>query len=236
MSPRLGPNSPTDGCDYCRLRMVDDTDEQSVAPSATTGSRARKSQLTTEHLLEAAVAVFGERGFEKARVSDIARRCGLSSGAAFSRWPTKEDLFCASVEFVSSRQYVLSVAETDVSMSDMVAALGERLLGAEGAPHRDLMLEARAIARRNPELRHRLSEAFGSEVGAVERVISEGQREGMVDGQVGVGALVLLSQALDVGTHLVMSTNPDGAPEVTSAEWNELIRRMIAAVQPSAAE
>lgn len=212
--------------------MADVTDEQ-PAVHAKSGSRARRAQLTTERLLEAAVRVFGERGFEKARVSDVARQCDLTSGAVFARWPTKEDLFCAAVEFASSRQYVLSVSEAEASAKDVLTTLGERLLETEGAPHRSLLLEARAIARRTPELRSRLSEVFGAEVGAVESVIADGQRDGIVDGDVGIGALALLSQALNVGTHLVMSTNPDGAPEVTRAEWNELIRRMINAMQPS---
>ena len=45
----------------------------------------RKSERATEQLLDAATAVFGERGFEAATVSEVARRCGMTSGAVYAR-------------------------------------------------------------------------------------------------------------------------------------------------------
>ena len=43
---------------------------------------------------------FVEHGFDAARVSAIARRAGLTSGAVYARWPTKSDVMAAALDYV----------------------------------------------------------------------------------------------------------------------------------------
>src|SRR4051812_16515121 len=43
--------------------------------------------------LDAALAVFGERGLATARLDDIAKRAGLSKGTIYLYFPNKEELF-----------------------------------------------------------------------------------------------------------------------------------------------
>lgn len=172
-------------------------------------------------------------GFEKARIADVARRCGLSSGTVYSRWPTKEDLFCAAVEFISPKRFALSIARSDTSAADKVAALGECLLAHENASHRALMLEARIIARRNAELRHRLGAVFREEAEAFAQIVVEGQAGGEVDEKVDPTAAVLFRQALDLGTFLAMTTSPDDYALLNDKQWNQFIAHMIGALRPA---
>src|SRR6476646_1527267 len=44
-------------------------------------------------ILDAALAVFGERGLAGARLDDIARRAGVSKGTIYLYFPNKEELF-----------------------------------------------------------------------------------------------------------------------------------------------
>lgn len=44
---------------------------------------------TTRRLLDAAAQAFVEHGYERAAVSDIARRAGVTTGAVYPRWPRK---------------------------------------------------------------------------------------------------------------------------------------------------
>ncbi len=46
-----------------------------------------------KQILEAALAVFAERGLSAARLEDIARRAGLSKGTIYLYFPNKEELF-----------------------------------------------------------------------------------------------------------------------------------------------
>ena len=58
--------------------------------------RRRKDDRPGE-IIAAALAVFAEKGFASARLDDIARRAGLSKGALYLYFETKEDLFTAVV-------------------------------------------------------------------------------------------------------------------------------------------
>ncbi|WP_339742663.1 TetR/AcrR family transcriptional regulator [uncultured Maricaulis sp.] len=61
-------------------------------------SHRRRPEARPEEILEAALAVFVEQGFATARVEDIARRAGLSKGALYLYFPSKEAMLNALVE------------------------------------------------------------------------------------------------------------------------------------------
>jgi len=50
-------------------------------------------------ILEAAIAVFGERGLQVTTIKDIAAGAGISSGSLYTYFSDKDDLFRAAVEF-----------------------------------------------------------------------------------------------------------------------------------------
>ncbi|MDB5497059.1 MAG: transcriptional regulator, TetR family, partial [Phenylobacterium sp.] len=58
--------------------------------------RRRKANRPGE-IVDAAMAVFAERGFAAARLDEIARRAGVSKGALYLYFETKEDIFRAVV-------------------------------------------------------------------------------------------------------------------------------------------
>jgi len=58
--------------------------------------RRRKADRPAE-IVEAALAVFAEKGFAAARLDQIARRAGVSKGALYLYFATKEELFRAVV-------------------------------------------------------------------------------------------------------------------------------------------
>lgn len=59
--------------------------------------RRRKADRPGE-IVDAALAVFAEKGFAAARLDEIAARAGVSKGALYLYFETKEDLFRAVVE------------------------------------------------------------------------------------------------------------------------------------------
>ncbi len=56
------------------------------------GPRSRRGAETRARLVVAAKAVFEEKGFHEARVSDIAQRTGVSHGAFYHYFDSKEDI------------------------------------------------------------------------------------------------------------------------------------------------
>jgi AcrR family transcriptional regulator len=58
----------------------------------------RRKDARPVEIVTAALAVFAEKGFAAARTEDIAARAGISKGALYLYFPTKEDLFSAVVK------------------------------------------------------------------------------------------------------------------------------------------
>lgn len=63
-------------------------------------SEERKFQI-----LNAAEEVFAEKGFEKARMEDIAKETGLSKGAIYLYFESKNDLIIAILDRLFNREY-----------------------------------------------------------------------------------------------------------------------------------
>jgi AcrR family transcriptional regulator len=72
--------------------------------------RRRRKEARPDEIVEAARAVFVERGFAAAKVDEIARRAGASKGTVYLYFPTKEALFEAVM-----RVNVLSVIEASAA-------------------------------------------------------------------------------------------------------------------------
>lgn len=58
----------------------------------------RRSDARPDEILDAALAVFGERGFEAARMDDIAARAGVSKGAIYLYFDSKEAVLKGLIE------------------------------------------------------------------------------------------------------------------------------------------
>lgn len=62
------------------------------APSAKTGSRAAKKAAQPEKILAAALEAFGEKGFSGTRMEDVAAKAGITKGAIYLYFPSKQAL------------------------------------------------------------------------------------------------------------------------------------------------
>ncbi|MGZ6265714.1 MAG: TetR/AcrR family transcriptional regulator [Candidatus Limnocylindrales bacterium] len=59
--------------------------------------RERKNQ-TRERLIDAAIRVFAERGYQSATLDEVAAAAGFTKGAVYSNFASKEELFVALIE------------------------------------------------------------------------------------------------------------------------------------------
>ena len=58
----------------------------------------QRSQETRERILDAALRVFAERGYDGASVTQICEQAGVSKGALYHHYPTKQTVFLALLE------------------------------------------------------------------------------------------------------------------------------------------
>jgi len=61
-----------------------------------------KGEATREHILETALKLFRKRGFERTTMREIAQAAGLSLGAAYHYFPSKEALVGAYYEWMQA--------------------------------------------------------------------------------------------------------------------------------------
>jgi len=97
--------------------------------------RRRKADRPAE-ILGAAMAVFAERGFAAARLDEIASRAGVSKGALYLYFETKEELFRAVVEqaIAPNIQAIRGViAAHPGPFSDLLRLFAERVAQVIGA-------------------------------------------------------------------------------------------------------
>lgn len=124
-------------------------------------TRQKRSLTTLQQLLRAARAVFAQRGFEHARLEDIAAHAGKTRGAFYAHFKNKEDVFFAIFEEDLDRQWTvfrpilmeLSQAEQRI---DALAAFLYKL--GKDKERTLLQQEFRVYAIRHPRRRKRLAD------------------------------------------------------------------------------
>ncbi len=195
----------------------------------------RDTREVRERILDSAARVFGEQGYEGARVADVARRCGMSTGAIYSRWLTKQELFLAAVERRGAHNTLSVSTRADLSVPEKLALLGGGLLSADQDDEaRNLLLEACVIARRDSSLKADIARALDVEASVLTEVIAHGKASGEIDETLSTEAIVLACQSLSLGVRLAAAAEPRSGGQPTSEEWNQLLARFIGSIAPPA--
>lgn len=90
-------------------------------------AREARTGVYRQHILDAAERVFAERGYETAKVAEIAGLCGLSMGTIYAIFPGKAELYAALLD--ARGQELLGLARAvgarDLSPREALLALAE---------------------------------------------------------------------------------------------------------------
>ena len=182
--------------------------------------------------MNSATTVFGERGFESATVSDIARRCGLTTGAIYARWPTKRELFAAVIEHTSAKRMLLLIKDAEATTAEKLTMLGATLFISTRDDTRNLWIEACVSASRDPSLLPTVAECQEAEAGDLAEIVAEGRASGVIDPSLSTDAVVFLCQSLSLGTYLAMRVQAEDRGHPTNDDWSEIVARLIRAIGP----
>ncbi|ALL13152.1 TetR/AcrR family transcriptional regulator [Caulobacter henricii] len=138
-----------------------------------------------EEILAAALEVFAERGFAAARVEEVARRAGVSKGAVYLYFETKEALFRAVVtqSIAPNLNQVIGLTAVEVPFESTVRAVFTMISQRMASDWRMSGVIKLVIAesRNQPELARIWHEAMiAPALGLASRLIEAGQRQGAV--------------------------------------------------------
>jgi AcrR family transcriptional regulator len=134
-----------------------------MAPVSRTPQHERRAR-TRAALLRAAGRVFAEHGYHQATLEAVAAGAGVSKGALFHYFPSKEQLFLALLEDLLAagiRDIDAVVAERGSESRDLGAAVETFLRRINSDPRwLPLLLEFLAYGSRNPAAKARITEHF----------------------------------------------------------------------------
>jgi AcrR family transcriptional regulator len=131
---------------------------------------------TRDALIGAAAQVFLARGFQGASLREIASAAGLTTGAVYSNFDGKADLFLAVLEEkLDPRLAVMYEAARTAPQRRIGAAVGREFAAYVRQRRRwlTLLIEFWAEAARDPKLRPKFAERHGKLRSAIAEVLAE---------------------------------------------------------------
>lgn len=130
-----------------------------LAPGRPKGDKRARTRAA---LLDAALSLTREKGFEQTTLKDVAERAGMTTGAIYGNFRNRDDLFMALAErqWAAIRpRFVRGMSFRDLMRATaeaVIAALPERREAAVGA------LTFRAYALRHEDVRARFRDAMAA--------------------------------------------------------------------------
>jgi len=141
-------------------------------------------------IIEAGAKVFAERGYYKTKMEDIAKVLGVSKGAIYQYFKSKEQLFFAVFEFILEFQkdemisIILSDDPLQIATSEFFEMKISRSLETRSFG-RDLFFEA----ARNEKLRARMTEFYEKSFNELTSHVEKMKKQGVIKRDADVGVL-----------------------------------------------
>ena len=176
----------------------------------------RRPDERPSELLEAALAVFSQRGYRNTRLDDVAETAGVTKGAIYHYFDTKEELLVSVIEHYQSLAFGRAeevIASRHLSASERIEQVIRKIFQpAEERKRHLLALLIRGIAHEVPRVHERwLRDGPARLWTLVAGLIEEGKRSGefRADADSETAARILIS-----GLVLQRLWNDDDIPEI----------------------
>jgi AcrR family transcriptional regulator len=181
---------------------------------------------TRDRLLAAAIEVFVDQGYEGARLQDIARAAGLTTGAVYANFRGKDDLLFDAIGARAHAEMDALLAEARRrDVRELLELLGDQLVRDRAQP--PLLVDAIAAARRDDELAAALRTRVAGRERTIAELVERAQREGTIDAGLDAEVFARFCMTLAMGALVMRSLRvapPDGDA------WHQLISRLLDAV------
>ena len=156
---------------------------------------AAHEQEVRDRIVNAAVRVFSDKGFHSATIADVCRESGLSVGAIYTYFSSKEELFRQSCDLIATRgldelaERMVHATTTAERMAIEIELYIETIDEYTGATGQISLLQAWAEAEREPSVRAMLAARRERLVGAGQFLIRQGMASGELPSWLDVDAI-----------------------------------------------
>jgi AcrR family transcriptional regulator len=180
-------------------------------------TREQSKAVTRERLLAAARSVFARRGFHGSSVEEIASEAGYSTGALYSNFDGKEDLFLVLMEHEieeHAREIAAAVADRASVAERAEGGARQWMTMIEREPELLLLfMEFWAYGVRDPRVRPKVAARFAQVRQLLTNLITDGMRELSVELELPAEHLAVIIDALADGIARQKLADPDAVPD-----------------------
>ena len=186
-------------------------------------------------ILTAANQVFGEKGYRQATMDDVAKKLGVSKGALYLYFASKEELFeaiCRS-EPLAFREILYSSFNENKHPLDSAGEFFDKMLKRYG-PASGLSFEIFSEASHNPTLRKILKKTQDDYAKTLLSYLEEGRKRGFIDKELDLDPLTyaLIGLWNGIETLTVMGLPVDDAKRAWLEGFKAIFLRSPSVHQP----
>jgi AcrR family transcriptional regulator len=174
-------------------------------------------------LLEAAARVFAAQGYSGTKIADIVKEAGLSTGAVYGRFRSKDELLRAAV-IAQRGTFSHMDSLKGVKVADVIRAVAS-LKRQDLSDAEAVRLEAFVTARREPDVASAVAEAQAEWRDAVQPLVDAALEDGTVAEGVDPEAVLYFVRTMHLGLLLQRAA---GIPSPDRASWDALVSRIVA--------
>ena len=184
---------------------------------------------TRDRLIEAAAAVFAEKGYDGAGVQEIARRAGFTTGAIYGRFRGKAELLFAAIEAHTTNELEQLFAQHRFAgrVTDILTTVGSHLVTEPFDDGQALLLEAFVAARRDPEVAELMRELVQHRSETFATLVEDAKASGLVVPELDTEAVVRFCHAVGFGFLLFGAIDLD---QPAAGPWEQLIAQLVRAL------
>jgi AcrR family transcriptional regulator len=181
-------------------------------------TREEKKARTRAQLIDAAATVFGRRGYTAASLDEVAEEAGLTKGAVYSNFDSKEELFQAVIEdrLNEPMRHGAEVIDMSMGTTEEHAMAGARVFADVVQQEREvflLALEFEIHVARHPELAQTYLERSREQLANVADLIRERTKDSDLPLPLPVDQMAIAVEALSKGMALQRLADPDSVPD-----------------------
>jgi AcrR family transcriptional regulator len=151
-------------------------------------------------IVEAARVIFAKKGYHDATMDDVAKEVGVSKGALYSYFKSKEDLL-KEISLQSHQTLRTILVETsacenlEATLEQVYTIITEKYMG-----NLQTHFEIIALASHDSKIRKIIYEDYQKDIEAVEKFIEKKKEHGDIRDDINARALAGLFEALYIGT------------------------------------
>ncbi len=193
--------------------------------------REDQRKMTKEKILQAAAACFAEKGYSGCSVQDIAERAGLSKGALYGHFHSKDELFKAmiSIEHGLGAERARQAAEKPPYLDGIIWFMTECIRNSGFPMDHRLWAEVLAVAARNADMKN----AFIASERATRKIfmnlLEKASAAGEIDATLDINAISIWLYALGDGLIARIADDPDFEFQKHFTVFETLVRRALKA-------